>query len=387
MPNDELRRTIEEAYDKDTDETSEESTGHDDSQSLGDDAGGIGGSEPGGEGETGTIEKSEDSSSVEEDTIDTETPAEEDSDGGAKFLPPEGEQTAGQETDIVSSDTVAEKVPVAWRGAAKQHWGDLPAEVRQEVIRREREVDKVLHGSADARKFQQEFEQTVKPFEGFMAADGVSPLQATQNLMRTAATLQVGNPQQKAAVAFDIIKRYGVDIEMLDSMLAGETPSQASPMAGNGGGVPSSAMQYIDQRLAPVNQFIQGLQGAQQQRQETLNKEVDDEFDTFAADPENIFLEDVRDVMADLLQAAAQNGRKMSFKQAYDLAVGMDPEKARIQTQRAGARNAAARRKTLAQKKAAAASVQGTPVTPSPATPSDLRGQIRAAWDLHRGGT
>ena len=305
----------------------------------------------------------------------------------AKFLPPEGEE--GQIEEAPAIPDVSERAPSSWRGEAKQHWGELPSEVRQEVMRRERHVNDVLRDSADARHFQDTFEEVVRPYASFIAADGQNPLQATQNLMQAAATLRAGTADQKVAMAYDIIKRYGVDIQMLDSMLAGETPVPGGGLPGQPGAVAPGdpLLQYIDQRLAPVTEFVDDLRDFRTNRQRALEAEVDTEVDTFAADPNNVFFEDVREDMAVILETAANQGRNMTISQAYDVALNMNPELAKIQSQRRVAQNALDRQKTLAQKKAAAASVQGTSVSPAPSVADDMRSQINAAWDLNSGGS
>lgn len=300
-----------------------------------------------------------------------------------KFLPPEG-ALAGEAPTLVDS---SERAPASWRGAAKQHWGELPTDVRQEVMRRERQVNDVLRESSDARRFVDAFEETVQPFQSFIAADGENPLQATRNLMQAAATLRAGTPDQKVALAYDIIKRYGVDINALDSMLAGETPAPA--VAPGNGGVPAEdpIMQYIDRRLAPVTQVLQGLQLAQANRYQAFEADVDAEVDAFEADPNNLFLEDVREDMAVLLESAAAQNRNMTIEQAYNAALTMRPELAKVQNQRRSAQTAATREEALQRKKMAAASVKGTSVSPTSSAATDIRGQINEAWDLHGGGS
>lgn len=326
---------------------------------------------------------------------DTGTPAEPEGDTAAPEPKEEpatsesGEQPGAQPGEgaaEVAAAEVSERIPVAWRGAARQHWGELPQPVREEVIRREREVNTVLDESASARKFVTEFNEVVQPFQSFMAADGVTPIQATQNLMRTAAALQVGNPQQKAAIATEIIRKYGVPIDVLDSMLAGETPLESvGHQQGHAAGH-SEMQRYIDQRLAPVNQFMQGLQTARQQRDQETDASVESEIDTFAADPKNTYYEDVREDMADLLEMQARRGKSMSIQEAYDAALRLRPD---LQSagQPAPQSTFQQRQESLERKKLAAASVKGSVQSePVKTTPTTRRGALEAAWSAHGGG-
>ena len=339
------------------------------------------------EGSTGTEGEPGAEAQPEGDSAASETP-EPGTEGAPAGQEKPGEQ-APQGEPPAAAAAGSEKIPVAWRAEARQHWEELPAAVKTEVLRREREVDRALDASAESRRFQEQFTGIVQPYQAFMAADGVDPLTATRNLMQTAAVLKVGSPQQKAGIALDIIRRYGVDIGMLDSMLAGEMPAPGVPGNGNGGAPMDPGMQqYLDQKLAPVNQFMQNIQSAQQNRDAQTTASVDAEIERFASDPDNIFFEDVRDDMAALLRAAAGQGREMTIPQAYTYAVNSRPDLAQIQRQRDAAKASKQQQASLQSKKLAAASVKGTAVEQVPQSqPKTLRGSIEQAWDQHGGGT
>lgn len=288
-----------------------------------------------------------------------------------KFLPPEDEAERPEVSEPV------EKAPVSWKGEAKGHWGELPPPVRQEVLRREKEVNQVLRDTTDAREFGQQFQQVVSPFMGFIEAEQSTPLQAVQNLMRTAAVFRVGTPQQKAAVAADIIKQFGVDVGMLDSVLVGQQPAPADNQA-------NQVMQYLEKRLAPVEALATRFQTAQTNAAKRQDNELSKELEEFTNSGDAEFFEDVREDMADLLDLAHRRGQKMNYKQAYEKALGMNPElSAAVARKKEIAKNQA----SIEKKKRASASVQGIPPGSNGATPpGDLRGQLEAAWEAQEGG-
>ena len=88
-------------------------------------------------------------------------------------------------------------------------------------------IDDFRHREA---QWREHFEKVISPFQGNIAASGMDPLQATQRLMTIDASLRVGSPQQKAMIVKDIISQFGVDINTLDSVLAGESPCGRSNM-------------------------------------------------------------------------------------------------------------------------------------------------------------
>ncbi len=324
------------------------------------------------------------------DQADTETeqaaePEKKETEDKTLFLPPEGEQESEESKALTPEEL--DRIPVSWKAGAKQHWNQLPAEVRSEVIRRERETDRVLRDSSDARKFQDSFQEVVKPFEHLMAAEGVPPLQATQNLMRTAAGLQTGTPQQKAALVAKIIRTYGVDVIALDDMLA---PGEGQEAGGNGAQPPGGdqrVYEYIDQKLAPVNQLLSGVNEARQKQQQETDASIEEELNAFEADPQNVFYADVQEDMADLIEMAARRKRSMSLKEAYDLAVNARPDLVELQqkTQLQPKPNGGLKKETLKRKRMAAASVSGVSTETAPPAPSTLRDSLSQAWDIHGG--
>jgi len=214
--------------------------------------------------------------------------------------------------------------PQSWKPAVRDHWAKIPAEVQQEIHRREREIATGLRDAAQARKFTQDFYDVVSPFAQFIEADRATPLQAVQNLMRTSATLRVGTPMQKAQTAAEIIRNFGVDIAMLDGLLAGQNVN--SPL--------DPIMQAVDQRLAPVNQLLQQLRQNQGAQQQQLAQAADTDIETFAADAKNEFFLDVKDTMADLLEIAAKQGKKLDLQTAYNRAILMHDDIAEVVQER-----------------------------------------------------
>ena len=348
-----------------------------------------------GEGNTGEEGTGEELAGTEAesqgDTPDTETEKaaeseEEKAEDKTLFLPAEGEESESGEPKALTTEEL-DRIPVSWKAGAKQHWSQLPPEVRSEVLRRERETDKVLRESSDARKFQDSFQEVVKPFEHLMAAEGVQPLQATRNLMRTAAGLQTGTPQQKASLVAKLIRTYGVDVVMLDDMLV---PGEGQETGGNGtqpAGGDQRVYEYIDQKLAPVNKLLSGVDEARQKQQQETDASIEEELNAFEADPQNIFYADVQEDMADLIEMAARRRRSMSLKEAYDLAVSARPDLVEMQQkmQPQSRPNGGMKPETLKRKRMAAASVSGVSTETAPAAPSTLRDSLNQAWDMHGG--
>lgn len=268
---------------------------------------------------------------------------------------------------------VTDRAPQSWKPAVREHWPKLPAEVRAEVNRRELEIQRTLSGTAQVRKFAQDFAGIVQPVAHLIRQQGSTPLAAVHNLFNTAASLMTGSADQKAAIIAEIIGNYNVDIKILDAVLSqqierggGRLPSQP-----NSEGPPAWAQ--------PLFGFMQEVQGVRQQHEQRLIEEADELILTFQDKP---YFEDVRADMSDILEMAANRGRKITMDEAYDMAIKLHPEISKIVGQRAAAANS--ENGSLKKKKGAASTVSGAPSGSNVGAnkkPANRREAIEQAWD------
>lgn len=268
------------------------------------------------------------------------------------------------------------KAPASWKPQAREKWGAVDPEVRAEIHRRENEHQHTMQQAAGARQFVDAFERVVRPYELFIRAENSTPLDAVDNLMRMAATMRTGSPSQKVDVVASIINQWGVDLRMLDSTMAAHLQGQPAPQYA-GGGQQAMRDPRVDQILA---------QQAQQQRdaQQYQSAQHAQEISAFGSDAKNEFFEDVRVVMADLMQMAAQRGQVLSMADAYAKACQLDENVSKILTQRASARNAGANTQAALRAKRAAASVKGDTTLHDGATVpknDSIRASLEAAFE------
>lgn len=295
--------------------------------------------------------------------------------GGASAAPTSGVGLPAVAQPALASAPV--QSPQSWSpGVRDQHWAGLPPAVQQEVLRREQEVIQAFRQLAPARQMGEQFMQAVQPYMATIHAEGVEPLQAVTNLMQFATRMRMGTPTEKAQTAAWIVKTYGVDIQALDSALAGVAPqAQADPQA--------AVQQAVQQAMMPLYQ-------AAEQRKQMVQRQADEgarnDIEAFAANPKNRFFNDLKRDMADMIDMAASQGRPdLSLQEAYDRCGMLHPEISKIMiAERQGA--SAQQLTAAAQKaKASAVSVRGTaPVgNPGGSEPSSIRESIEAAIEAH----
>lgn len=256
------------------------------------------------------------------------------------------------------------KAPASWRPEAREHWAQVHPLVREEVARRESELQRVLQQGSQARQFIDAFERTVAPYEVFIRQENSTPLQAVQNLLQTAADLRVGTPQHKAQLVAGLCKNFGIDLQLLDSALAGAAPPPGTPQVLHD--------PRVDQLLVQQQQFMQ----AQQQReQESLRANMQ----AFAEKHE--FYRDVAGTMADLVEVWTRRGQPLDLEKIYEQACKMDEGVSKILAQRAAAAKAGQHSQAVLRAKSAAVSVKGDPTPGGATVPKNdsVRASIEAA--------
>ena len=273
-----------------------------------------------------------------------------------------------------------EKAPVSWRPETREHWAALPTEIKNEVLRREREIQNTLKESTEARKMVEQFNRVIQPYEMLIKAENSNPLQAVDNLMATAARLRTGTSSDVAQMVANIVKQFGVGrfgkafIEQLDSALVGEIPQEDAQS--------TQMRNMLQQQLAPVQQFMNQFQQAQYMQQEKLTQEAAGEVQNFLENAE--FSEDVRDDMADLMEVAQRRGRELSLQEAYQQACIANPKIRTILQQRGKTADANKLTGAAQKAKAAAVSVSGAPAISAPQRAAvDVRSAIEAAIASH----
>jgi len=276
------------------------------------------------------------------------------------------------------------RAPISWKPAAREHWAKLPAEVQQEVARRELEVTRTMHESAKAREALTHVQGILGPFAHNISATGKDALGAMQELFQADNTLRHGSVAEKAHMAAAIIKSYGIDITALDSILAGQQVA-VDPNAA----LADRLRREMQQTLQPVMQHFQRIQGARQNAVQQIHAEAGGEVEQFAADGAHEFFDDVRQDMADIIDMFTARGHTITLQDAYERAIRINPQVSELVSRRAEAERVNAAASAAQRARRTAASISGSPAPagagPGPAGDS-RRAEIEAAWDQSQQG-
>ncbi len=267
--------------------------------------------------------------------------------------------------------------PASWKPAVREHWEKLPPEVQEEVTRRETEIQRGLQQACGHRRVAEEYMNVIRPYQHLIQAQNSTPAAAITSMMQTAAQLTMGSPAQKAQLIAEIIGNYAIDVEILDGVLSGQDIGpEHSPI-----------MDHIDQRLAPLNDFMNRFQGYQEQDSTAIVEQANQDLSMFQSETDHEFYEDVREEMADLMELGARRGRVVTLQQAYDAACQNTPEVKKVIDHRAARKRAAVPSgDELANKRKAASSIAGSAPTGGGSAKGDQSLRESIAEQFEEGG-
>ena len=272
------------------------------------------------------------------------------------------------------TDESSDKAPASWTPAAREEWENTPQAIRDQINKREGQITHALQDGAESRKTGERFNDVVNKFATVIAAEGVQdPIQGFEALMNTMTTMRMGNPQQKAQQIANFIKNYDVDIQTLDSMLAGVAPQARDSMDAR-----------LDERMQPVNELMNRINQAQQQNLQQNQQTINNEVDTFGSKAE--FYNDVRMDMADLLDMASRNQQPMTLEQAYNKACALNPEISNVIAKRAETSRIMGDNKSIEEKQNAGSSLSGKQSgTGGGSGEISLHDELSQLWDAQAG--
>lgn len=278
-----------------------------------------------------------------------EEPAEDPVEGPVQEV---GEQEEAAEPE---EPAIEDRAPSSWKREVAEKWGELPAEARAEIQRREADYHKGIEQYKQYAGIGHEVEKAITPYLQNIQAAGVAPIEAMQKLFEADHMLRNSTAEQKAQYFSHLAQEYGIDLATV------QPPEPVDPAV---------------LELRKQNQELQRFQRSVVERE---NQTALSEIERFQNDPANVHFEAVKDDMSLLLQS----GKATSLKDAYEMAVWMRPDirKSLVEEQRTEAEKTAIAQAREKRAKAAAVGVKGSAPSKGgvlkPGT--DLRGIVAAA--------
>lgn len=245
--------------------------------------------------------------------------------------------------------------PKTWKPEAAAMWAQVPPAVQAEIARREEDMFRGLEQYKTAATFGQQVNQVLAPYDQLIRSANIQPLELFKGYMQAEYTLARGTQAEKMHLMQTIARDYKLDL----SQLTGNR-TEADDV-------------YVDPDVAKLQQRIQELESGQaqvQQREAAQQRltaqakqaEAAQQVAAFAADPKNVFFDEVAD---DIVALLAVN-RNMPLAEVYDKAVWANPvtrakAQARLDAEKQAAATTEAKAKAEAALRAKGANVQVQP--------------------------
>jgi hypothetical protein len=275
-----------------------------------------------------------------------------------------------------------DRAPASWKQDAKGEWAALPLKTRQEIHRREIEINRALSQSAPDRQLADQYKQVVAPYMGMVKQRGLDPITATANLFEADMKLSTGPAQGRAAYLAELIIDYGIDVKELDTALSAKLNPATAAIVGAPAGTDIAAIvqQQLQQALAPI---MQDREAAKMRSQQEVTQTVE----SMAVDPKYPMFDEVRTDMADLIDLFSRRGIYLSLDEAYNRAIRMNPDTYGQMERQSTVSSATQQHQAALKAKAAGSSISGAPAGGGGqfnGGDGSLRGAIEAAFGGQR---
>lgn len=333
-----------------------------------------------------TLEQSESLRDVIENAVETvESPAIENSasqeateapktsrarDDSGKFTKTQPEaitsETEASTEDLVENEPKVEVKPrpSSWKKDYEEDWGKLDPRIQDYIQQREADYAKGVSTYKNQWDMAAPIVEAIRPFEDSLKQNNLNPAQWIRNLGQAHQTLVYGSPEQKLQMFTQLANDYGVNLGAVTGSI-GYDPQFSS----------------LAQEL---NQIKNQWSSFQQQQEAMEQTQLRSEIDSFKTDKP--YFEEVREVMAGLLQS----GMADDLQQAYDKAIRLNDDVfQKVQAEQAQKSEAAQREKVAAAKAKVLSPKSTTPTgsaTSGSKSASSAREAIMAAMEQHSSG-
>lgn len=268
--------------------------------------------------------------------------------------------------------------PAGLMASLKAQWATLPRHVQEELIRLDKTAaeaaGKAAQPYAEKAKQADELMAVIQPYMPMIQAEGGTPARAISDLLRTAALLRTGTPQQKTILFHQLAQQFGVQLQQ---------PTQGQP-----GQFPDISQHPLVQQLAGTVQELRGAwtqqtQAQQQAAQQASTKAVTEFLNEVDDKGQPKFpLDNTLDesFVAEIQLSRSQHpdwAMRQLLEHAYENLVWKTPQLRELRLQKQEEERKRKEQEALAAKKAAAVSVKGT--GPSNAGPPSIDPKDRRA--------
>lgn len=275
-----------------------------------------------------------------------------------------------KEVDPISGREIEPiRAPSTMTPLLREKWGTVPREMQKFWVDRERDMQTKLQETSDERKLAKDFQTVASPYQDTFRKYGFSAVEHAKDLFSMSHQLHSGTAEQKAQLIHELITQFRPDIGVLSHLASGgqlqaTQPTQATPS---------------------VDELVR--QGIEARDTEIQAADASKALESFASDPRNEYLEDLKPIMKQAIDAGFIEGNNLPdiLRNAYDFAADRHPEVKQILAGRATAMAvpvAKVNKPVKSVKPSLASGGRGGQTQPRP---KNLREAAELAWNKHVG--
>lgn len=127
----------------------------------------------------------------------------------------EPESPQGEGTDPTQAPDKAafssQEAPDTWTKEAKEEWAKLSPTVQSEIRKREDDIARFVADTKPKAQIGEGFEKLIQPYQQLFSQYKVNPWNHVSALLNAHTRLLFGSPQEKAHMAFALLKDAGID--------------------------------------------------------------------------------------------------------------------------------------------------------------------------------
>ncbi len=256
------------------------------------------------------------------------------------------------------------RAPSSWSAAAKAEFASLPENSRKESILREAQFHKGIEEYKDSHTFAKQVIDVARPYLPLIQSKGANIQTAVQALLQTYYEIE----QNPTAAVHKLAKQYGVQLQAEPQAQAYDDPR----------------LNALQQQLAQVTQRQQqedfARQRAMHDAQQRDFAQSQNQVAEFAKRPDAIYLENVKPLMASLLETGAAKDLPDAYQQAIKAHPQIGPIVLKQEYEAAENKRIEEARQKAANAKRAAFDVSGQGASSSGRTEISLRQQLEAGF-------
>jgi hypothetical protein len=250
-----------------------------------------------------TIDKLDPPAKVEKERDETgKFKAKEETESTEKVEPTDPAAEEVKKDPILKED----RAPTGWNPKVREKWGELPEDVRAEVVRREEASAHGVRQLQEQFKPANDFVQSLAPYIQEAISGGQNPAQYIGNVMAAEKRLRFGTDEERFGALADVADSYGIPLRAILKEALGYDVA------------PKRIQQQQQQIPAEVQRELEESRRFREQHTQTESQRAAAEITAFAKDKP--YFEDVSQDMGLLLE----QGRATSLEDAYNKACRMN---------------------------------------------------------------